>query len=459
MATTLPALDFLLGRINYERTPATRYNDRQFKLARMRELLDRLGSPLAGLPIVHLAGTKGKGSTAAMLASVLTAAGFRTGVYSSPHLMRVEERIAVDGLPCTSDELAELIDAARPAIEDCDRLAAAHGDDSGPTFFEILTALAALYFRRRQVDLAVLEVGLGGRLDSTNVCQPAVTAITSISFDHTQQLGNTLAAIAREKAGIIKPRVPLVSGVTDPDAAATIARVCTDCQAPQWLVGRDFSFTYHPPRSPGRCPAYGSMDYRGPGGQLCDLGLGMLGEHQAANAAVALAVLDILRSQGWPIADSAVRQGLADARCPARVECVLTLPTVVLDAAHNVASASALVQTLSEALVARRRILVFAATQEKDYLGMLRVLLPRFDIVMLTRYVNSPRGVPQEELAAAARQLGSPSAIVCDDPRQAWERARALAGPDDLICLTGSFFLAAEIREILPAPPARWHVT
>ena len=232
----LAALRFLMDRIDYERTLSMPCSEEAFKLDRMRELLRRLGDPQNRMPIVHVAGTKGKGSTAAMMAAVLSAAGYRTGLFTSPHLDRVEERIVIDGQPCSAEELAALVELVRPAVEALDRETevekgtgpicrndpegAAHKLELspcpplGPTYFEIITAAALCHFARRRVDAAVLEVGLGGRLDSTNVCTPAVSIITSISFDHVKQLGDTLAAIAAEKAGIIKPGVPVVSGVT-----------------------------------------------------------------------------------------------------------------------------------------------------------------------------------------------------------------------------------------------------
>ena len=193
-------------------------------LERMRLLLEEIGSPELGLPIIHVAGTKGKGSTSAMIAAALSAAGFRTGLFTSPHLERIEQRLAIDGQACESVEFAALVERLRPAVEALDRRMAA--GQAGPTFFEITTAMAFLHFQRRKVQAAVLEVGLGGRLDATNVCQPAVSVITNISFDHTQQLGNTLAAIAGEKAGIVKPGVAVVSGVVEPEAREVIRGVC-----------------------------------------------------------------------------------------------------------------------------------------------------------------------------------------------------------------------------------------
>ena len=245
------AIDWLMRRINYERTAFVPYCSRQLKLDRMRQLLTRLGQPDAGMKIVHVAGTKGKGSTSAMIAAMLTAAGYRTGVFSSPHLERIEERFAVDGVPCSADELVALVNRVIPIVRAMDEEAgepASAGDeatsDAGPTYFEITTAIALLHFVERHVDAAVLEVGLGGRLDSTNVCLPVVSVITSISFDHMRQLGNTLASIAREKAGIIKPGVPVVCGVIDPEPQAVIAQIAREHGCRLIQLGRDFDFQY-----------------------------------------------------------------------------------------------------------------------------------------------------------------------------------------------------------------------
>ncbi|MGE3243073.1 MAG: folylpolyglutamate synthase/dihydrofolate synthase family protein, partial [Pirellulales bacterium] len=220
---------WLLDRINFERTLVAPYNERQLKLDRMRTLLVRLGQPDAGLKIIHVAGTKGKGSTSAMIAAVLTAAGYRTGVFSSPHLEGIEERFVVDGAQCSAAEFVSLVDQLRPVVAAMDAEALAAGDaHGGPTYFECTTAIALLLFAERKVEAVVLEVGLGGRLDSTNVCLPVVSVITGIGFDHMQQLGYTLAAIAGEKAGIIKPGVPVVTGVTHPEPLAVIERVAQE---------------------------------------------------------------------------------------------------------------------------------------------------------------------------------------------------------------------------------------
>lgn len=443
------ALAFLYRRIDYERAAAVTYSARRFKLGRMRELLARLSHPERDLPIVHVAGTKGKGSTSAMIAASLTAAGYRTGLFTSPHLERAEERLAIDGAPCDPDEFVRLVETVRGPVEAIDALADRSGRPDRPTYFEVLTAMALVHFAGQKVDAAVLEVGMGGRLDSTNVCHPAVCVITSISFDHTRQLGNTLAAIAREKAGIVKPGVPVVSGVIDEEPRRVIEAVCRSRRSPLFQLGREFRFSYRPPRELDRSAGSGEIDFAssadGRQQQIASLSLGLLGRHQGANAAVALAALAELRHQGWRLPDEALRRGLADVRWPARVELVQRRPAIVIDAAHNVASVAALVETLEESFSPRRRLLVFGTTREKDARGMLQLLLPRFDEVLFTRYLNNPRAVPPEELRDLAAQLAS-DVSVFPDPASAWREVSSRLSPDDLLCVTGSFFLASEMR-------------
>jgi dihydrofolate synthase/folylpolyglutamate synthase len=455
------ALAFLWQRIDYERALVVSYGERAYKLDRMRELLARLGDPQTRLSIVHVAGTKGKGSTAAMTAAVLTAAGYRTGLYSSPHLQTIEERMAVDGQNCPRDQFAGWLERLRPVVESMDAAAARLPGECGPTYFELTTALALLHFADQRVDAAVLEVGMGGRLDSTNVCLPLVSVITSISFDHTKQLGNTLAAIAGEKAGIIKAGVPVVSGVV-PDEPRKVIEAASQAAGSRLVqLGRDFDFSYRPPLDCDRSDHCARFDYRYTSGQSGrqwnDIELNLLGRHQAANAAVALATLEQLSERGFRIPESAVRAGLKNVRWPARVEVVGRRPTIVIDAAHNLASASALIETIDESFAAERRILVFASTKEKDLRGMLALLLPRFDHVIFTRYLNNPRFVPPEELAELAAELGATrppaSQQLAADPAAAWQQARQLAGPSDLICVTGSFFIAAEMREQIDRAP------
>jgi dihydrofolate synthase/folylpolyglutamate synthase len=446
------AVDFLHSRIDYERAAVVPYGVRDFKLDRMRDLLRRLGDPLRRYPVIHVAGTKGKGSTSAMIASMLSAAGYRTGLYTSPHLHGVEERMRVDGVAASREEVAALVARVRTVVEELDGEGAADFPPGlGPTYFEITTAMAALHFAYRGVDAAVLEVGLGGRLDSTNVCEPSVTVITTISFDHMRQLGNTLSAIAWEKAGIIKPGVPAVSGVVDNEPQRVIEQVCAERGSPLVQLGRDFEFDYRPPRGLETANALGELDFRyhvpGREHEWSGLRLGLPGRHQGANAAVALAVAAELRRQEWRLPEAAVQRGLAEVAWPARIEVVSRRPTLVIDAAHNVASAAALTETMDESFAARRRMLVFATTRDKDARGMLALLAPRFDTVLLTRYANNPRGMPVDELAAMVEEPHKSRVVVCDDTAAAWDEAHRRAAADDLVCIAGSFFLAAEMRE------------
>jgi dihydrofolate synthase/folylpolyglutamate synthase len=430
------ALAFWYGRINYElRIPGPG----DLKLDRMRALLALLGDPHQGLRVIHVAGSKGKGSTSAMLAAILQRAGYRTGLFTSPHLCRVEERMQVDGTPITPAEMAALMTDVRPAVELLDR------HEPGPTFFEIATAVGLLHFVRRRVEVAILEVGLGGRFDATNVCRPLVAVVTSISYDHTQQLGDRLAQIAMEKAGIVKPGRPAISGAVHPEARPVIEAICRQRGAPLRQLGVEIHYTYEP----GQVRADGDIKPRV--GVRTEqrtwpaMALGLLGEHQAANAAVAVACVEQLRAEGLTIADDAVAGGLADVRWPARLEVVARRPLVVLDCAHNVASAQALVDTLQASFPPGRPLLVFAVSNDKDVAGILHVLAGHFDHFFLTRFRSNPRSTPPEKLA---EWLGDRPRTLFQAPEEAWQAARGQAGPNDLICITGSVFLAGELRSL-----------
>ena len=452
------ALEYLVGRIDYERNISVPYTERAYKLQRMCDLLDRLGRPQDRLPIIHIAGTKGKGSTSAMVAAMLTAAGYRTGLFTSPHLERLEERFVVDGQPCTGNELAQLIYQLRPVVDELDAAVATGEYEIGPTYFELTTAAALVHFVRRGVDAAVLEVGMGGRLDSTNVCQPRVSVVTSISFDHTKQLGNTLTEIAGEKAGIIKPGVPVISGVLADEARVVIQRVSDQHGCCCMQLGREFRFEYHATRdeSTEGNSDYSRIDFQSDTGEHRDLRgveIGLLGRHQGANAAIAIATINELIRQGWKVDEAAVRKGLRELRWPARVEIVGRSPTVILDAAHNVASIQALNDTIDESFPRCRRRLVFASTRDKDLAGMIQLIVPYFDQVVFTRYQINPRGVPADQLLEIAQQVCEPAIVasrctVAHLPVDAWQHVRSSADASDLICIAGSFFIAAEMRAV-----------
>ena len=300
------ALSFWYGRVNFEVRAA---NPSDLKLERMRALLRLLDDPHDRVRLVHVTGTKGKGSTCAMLASILGAAGYRVGLFTSPHLEHVEERIQVDGAPISHAELAARMDEVAPAVREIEKCAAL-----GITFFEIGTALGFLHFCRRRCDIAIIEVGLGGRFDSTNACHPLVSVITNVGFDHTAQLGNTLEQIAFQKAGIIKPRVPVVSGVTQDGPRKVVRQVAAKMNAPLWEI-ESFS-----PTAKGKT-------------------LGLRGAHQVVNASVALVAIARLRDAGLVVPDSAITRGLAEVQWPARIELIASRPTIILDTAHNVPSA------------------------------------------------------------------------------------------------------------------------
>jgi len=441
------AIEFLFSRINYERLLGTAYSVSDFKLDRMREFLARLGNPQLRIPVVHIAGTKGKGSTAAMIAAILTAAGYRTGLFTSPHISAFEERMQVDGQSPTPAELVDLVNLVSPTVTALDEAAR----DLSPTYFEIATALAWLYFEARGVQVAVLEVGLGGRLDATNVCQPLVTAITCVSRDHTRQLGSRLEQITREKAGIIKPGIPVICGADTPLVRDTIREVANTQQAPLDQLAVDFDYRYHPaaPAAEGCFASGDQVDVTTRHADWTGLPLTLTGEHQARNAAVAVAVIDRLQAAGLTIPTPAVAAGLAAVRWPGRIEVLRQQPAIVVDAGHNWAAVAALVTTLRTHATARRRVLVFAATQDKDVAGMLRQLLPMFDSIILTCYQNNPRALAVEDLAGLARSLSDRHFHTAADPAAAWKLATRIATETDLICVTGSFFIAAEIRELL----------
>jgi len=424
------ALQYLYSLTNYEVKLATQYAGQLFDLSRIERLLDAMDHPESRFHSVHVAGTKGKGSTAAMIASVLQHAGQRTGLFSSPHLHTFRERIQVDGQPISEAELVAHLRKLRPLFDTLE----------GLTTFEASQAIAFDYFVAKGVTWAVIEVGLGGRLDTTNVIQPEVAVITPVSFDHMLVLGDTLTAIAEEKAGIIKPHTPVVSAPQPVEAMNVIRHVAEHLQAPLVVVGQDW--TYHLQHADWDGQRF---TVHGPGVTMEDLYIPLLGEHQLVNATTAVAALQVLSAGPLPLPEEAIREGLRAVRWPARLEILSRAPLLVVDGAHNGDSMQRLVEAIDAYFSRRRRVVLFAALADKDLPRMFQALLPNVDTIIFTR-THHPRAAEPEELARLARPFGKP-AIVERDLDHALEVALGLAGSDGVVIATGSLSTAAAVRE------------
>jgi len=462
----------LFGRINYERQ--LKVTPRSFKLRNMREILSRLDNPHLKYPVIHVAGTKGKGSTCTMIGQILTESGRRTGVYTSPHLETIHQRMKVDGNLITDDQLVETLTQMEPVVAAMDQ--ASESEGFRPlTFFEITTAAALLFFANQNCEAVVLEVGLGGRLDSTNVCEPTACIITNISIDHTRQLGSTVDKIAFEKAGIIKPGIPVISGAIDPLAAEVIERVASEKNAPLHVLDRDFKVETSNSEqqtfkftsgiaNQGESNASDS-EVEKPKRQtrpfeLSDLKLGMIGQHQRVNAAVCLATIATLNQRDWNISDQAIRTGLKRASLSGRTEVVSHWPTVVIDMAHNEASIDALVETLKTDLPqwneSSNRILIVAISRDKDAHKILRPLIVSFDKIVLTKYKDNPRGRCESELLEIGTEIQAElrsnsnhaaEMTTMSNPEAAWDQVSKDLASNDSVCITGSAFLVAELRK------------
>ena len=439
------SLDFLYQRINYERRPITNQTD--FRLRRMRRLMDRLGNPDRAMKIVHIAGTKGKGSTASMVAAMLQSAGETTGLYTSPHLQYIEDRWRIDGVGPTPTELIELVDMLRPLLAELDA-----NPRTAPTFFELTTAMAFLRFRQGNCSWAAVEVGLGGRLDSTNIVQPKVTAITTIGLDHQAILGDRVELIAAEKAGIIKRGVPIISGVVNQESRRVIEEIAASRHAPLRQLGRDFSFSIHHP-----------LEYDVPSNKWdttfefidrhnehhTNIELPLAGDHQAHNAALALEIMEELQAADLIKVNWDQRRcGLLSVTSSGRLQRILGSPEIILDVAHNVDSIAALVNTLQQRLHGRAISVVFACSGDKDGPEMVRLLGPLTSSLILTRFHKNPRCSLPESLGEVAESVVE-SVTICDDPHQAFKYAAAAAGQDGVVVVCGSFFLVAEVMDFL----------
>lgn len=399
-------------------------------LERERELLKRLGNPERALKFVHIAGTNGKGSTAAMLASVLRQAGYRTGLYTSPYIVRFNERMQVNGIEISDAQLCALTEVVRP-----------HADAMAehPSEFELITALAFEYFRRERCDIVVCEVGMGGDWDATNVIENTECAvITNIGLDHTQFLGDTVEAIARTKAGIIKPGRPCVLYHQQPSVEAVIAQACREKGAP--LRVADFDALR---------PLSASLEgQRFDWGSLKDIVLPLLGAHQLNNAATALTAVDVLRGRGWSIPEDAVRRGLSEVRWPGRFQVLKKKPLFIADGGHNPQCLAALESALREYLPGRQLVFLCGCMADKDYGDMFRRLSP-FARAFVTVTPDNPRALPAAELSAfIERTLGLP-ATPCDTVAGGVEAAIDMAGPDGAVCACGSLYMLGDVMAAL----------
>jgi len=473
-----PIEAFFCGRLNYERQQARSYNERSFRLRPLQCLLQALDNPQHAFAVVHVAGTKGKGSVCAMIHQVLHAAGYRSGLYTSPHLQHLAERFVVGQAPASNDQLLEVIRQLQPAVAAIDQRSEKEPHFGGLTFFDLCTAAAFVFFQQQAVQIAVVEVGMGGRLDSTNLVRPCLSLVTNISLDHTQQLGETVEQIAREKAGIIKPGIPVISGVQDPAARSVIVQSAASNGSPLMELGKQVTWSsstpaWGPCRLTWQDPATGRDS---PPETMCTP---LLGSHQRDNLALAYAAVHCLRLQGWQLPPEAVRHGIAQARPIGRMQIVQSEPLVMLDVAHNPASFAALVTTLRRLEMSggaaawagsgdrnpdsamangtpRQRRLVFAVSQDKDRQAMLRIAADYFDQIVLTRFHLNPRACDPQQLGSLARQVTDPLrpwvVAVEEDPQRAYQETLRWADPRDWIVVAGSLFLLAEIGSWSPAP-------
>lgn len=406
---------------------------------RMGYLMAQLGRPEQAFPAVHVAGTSGKGSTTALIGSILRAAGLRTGVHLTPYLQTAIERIQVGELYVSPADFVALVKRMRPAIAHMQAVSSYHSI----SYRELAVAQAFLHFAGAGLDMAAVETGMGGRYDYTNHLKPVVSTIVTVDYDHTATLGSTLARIAQHKAGIIKKGVPAVTGVQAPEALAVIEAEAQRQQAPLLRLGREIAC-----RNVSVGPQGCRFDYESAAGRLADVQLGVLGRHQATNAALAIASVELLRELGYAISEEAIRRGLSAARLPGRLEIVQHEPLVVLDAAHNPEKMRALATALREVFPSQRPVVVLGVLAAKQAAAVLAEILPLArQVVVTSPIVQEKPAVPANELAALCARFNL-SASVEPDPPTAVGRGRELAGAGGLVCVTGSLYMVGQVRSL-----------
>lgn len=442
------ALDFLYSFIDYSLKRNFRNAAEKFNLDRMRTFMHHLGDPQKDFGIIHVAGTKGKGSVSAICASVLSSQGYKTGLYTSPHMVDFTERIRINGQQIPKKELVELVDVLKPVT----------GIVPEITTFELTTALAFLYFSRQNVDYAVIEVGLGGRLDATNIVDPIVAVVTSISYDHVQILGNTLSEIAGEKGGIIKPGIPVVVSPQKEEARLKLVQIAEERNAPLIQVGRDYLYAAEAHNLNGQTFLVWTPDEQPLVDEFIESGgrdiwsplrfhIPLLGFHQVENAATAFAALKTAEKYGLTLSQEAYTNGFAKVEWPGRMELLRRYPAVVIDSAHNRYSALRLRQAMDDYFPGLPIVMVFGASEDKDIEGMFQELLPRVRRVITTQSIH-PRAIEAEKLVEMAHRSGRSAEAITPIP-DALSMALEEAGHEAVVLITGSIFVAAAAREIL----------
>ena len=431
------AIGFLKSAVNFEAQARASYTTSNFSLSRVNRLLSVLDNPHRKFRSVHIAGTKGKGSTATMVAEMLRGTGYKVGLYTSPHVCTVRERICVDGAMIRETAFTRVFREVAPAARSIKGVE--------PTYFELLTAAAFLHFANEKVDIAVVETGMGGRLDATNVLNPKVCAITSISYDHAGQLGQTLELIAGEKAGIIKKGVPVVSAAQAPAVKKVLHQVAEQRSASIQFVGQDVPFSCRFESGPDLGP-HNRLCLTTPQSRFEHLRVPLLGEHQTRNCALALMVLDALKGRGFAIDDQRAVEGLANVRMVGRMEIIRDDPRILVDGAHNASSIEALMRAIGQSVPYDSMVVIFGCHKDKDVDGMLRLIQLGADKVIFTS-TGSPRSVDAEELAARYTELSGKMAQVGRTLSDAVAIASCAVSPGDIICITGSFYLIGEAKK------------
>jgi dihydrofolate synthase/folylpolyglutamate synthase len=399
-----------------------------FGLTQIQRILSAIGNPHKEIQVIHIGGTNGKGSTAAMMSSILQKEGYRVGLYTSPHLIRFTERIQVNGKEIKEEEVALLTEWMRKEVE-------ATGVTSPFTFFDFTTAMALHYFKQRLVDLAILEVGLGGRLDSTNVVDPLLSIVTNIAKDHEEYLGKSILKIAREKAGIIKEGRPFITAATQPQVLRLFSKICQEKRSPYFRVGK--KFRYHRTED-------GNFDYEGLNRKLWGLPLNLKGFHQVINAATALGAMEVLEDLGYRVSTEAMVSGLREVDWPGRLEMVSSFPRVILDGAHNPAGALVLKESLEKEFQFQRLLLLIGIMKDKDIPSMLHLLAPLADHLILTK-PHTDRATPPSLLKKVLGENGK-KAEIGEDLEEAIEKGLSLTKKEDLLCITGSLYTVGEAR-------------